>query len=191
MRGESKSNPNPPPRKRPIYPASRHESADWRASERGRGRRRGFPCRFVVASSPCWGWTPPWRRGEARRLECATLRPVDRPRPHHTPTLVLFVFLLQPMGRRFQPIRSPPIFFSRKSFLPPWSVGSVQVSSLESKTGYLASSDSQNQARDLPDPNPPRFYITWRHVTMSTCPRPAYMSPVPPVRRRGQINQAA
>jgi hypothetical protein len=79
----------------------------------------------------------------------------------------------------------------KKSFLPPWSVGSVQVSSLESKTGYLASSNSQNQARDLPDPNPPRFYITWRHVTMSTCPRPAYVSPVPPVRRRGQINHAA
>jgi hypothetical protein len=79
----------------------------------------------------------------------------------------------------------------KKSFLPPWSVGLVQVSSLESKTGYLASSDSQNQERDLPDPNPPRFYITWHHVTMSTCPRPAYVSPVPPVRRRGQINQAA
>jgi hypothetical protein len=60
--------------------------------ERQRGRGRRFPCLFVVASSPCWGWTPiPPRRGEAVRDESDAWDP-------HPPD---FVFLLQPMGRGF------------------------------------------------------------------------------------------
>ena len=66
---------------------------DWRAREEEEGGGGDFLL-FVVASSPCWGWTPiPPRRGEARRLGGA----YDAWDPH-PPS---FVFLLQPMGRGF------------------------------------------------------------------------------------------